>query len=667
MKMKVASFFRRVFSDQRGQAGMGLMVGGAGVFLLTVSGVAGFTIDVGRAYSVRNELLTSTRSAGLAAAGYIYNNTSGTLTDAVNEAAAVAALNPVPGLTTTTNAALVCRTSLQQAGWTCATNPVNNALLVTETVSMPTTFMRLFGIQFLTVSAQATASMAFAQEWNIAVIEDLTGSMANTDSNCKSLSDFNCTLNGLQGFLAAANPCPPGASSCTTANANLRVALFGFPNLIYGALPSVNACSGASYVEPQPFTILTLPLPTATSYVPLTYQYTYPLTATTTHTSTFTASYEMTYGAGDADANGFVSDYYQPSNTATGGLNPASSLVQGIGYTGTGTKTGCMKLDPDENSLNGAVTPPAAGGPGVVGGGSADDHNVGVIVNTTQVGEGTTYLASVIYAANSALIAEQTWMQNVNHTTTKNAIIIQSDGGVNTQWIYFPQGLVTQNPPATHQPTTAPWNGNFAGYNAPSPAKIPVGNICSGTPGTAGTLACPGEYDTLNTTPQTPSAYATAKIAANLSSPLAMAVGGVAVANTGKYPDFLDECQQTIAAGMYAKSVGTRVYSIAYGASTGSQCSTGGSAADFTDVTLRPLTDYYGQTLNVAFGSVGALSPCVEMKDTASDLQYFYSYYPSGSSGSCVDTNHTSTSIVSIYQSIQATIGKPRLIPNTAN
>ena len=665
MKTKVASFFRRVFSDQRGQA-MGLMVGGAGVFLLTVSGVAGFTIDVGRAYSVRNELLTSTRSAGLAAAGYIYNNTSGTLTDAVNEAAAVAALNPVPGLTTTTNAALVCRTSLQQAGWTCATNPVNNALLVTETVSMPTTFMRLFGIQFLTVSAQATASMAFAQEWNIAVIEDLTGSMGNTDSKC-GMSQFECTLNGLQGFLAAANPCPPGASSCTTANANLRVALFGFPNLIYGALPSVSAWSGASYVEPQPFTIFTLPLPTATSYVPLEYQYTYPLTATTTRTSTFTASYEMTYGAGDADANGFVSDYYQPSNTATGGLNPASSLVQGIGYTGTGKKTGCMLLDPDENSINGAVTPPAAGGPGVVGGGSADDHNVGVIVNTTQVGEGTTYLASVIYAANSALIAEQTWMQNVNHTTTKNAIIIQSDGGVNTQWIYFPQGLVTQNPPATHQPTTAPWNGNFAGYNAPSPAKIPVGNICSGTPGTAGTLACPGEYDTLNTTPQTPSAYPTAKIAANLSSPLAMAVGGVAVANTGKYPDFLDECQQTIAAGMYAKSKGTRVYSIAYGASTASECSTGGSAADFTDVTLRPLTDYSGQTLNVAFGSLGALSPCVEMQDTASDLQYFYSYYPSGSTGSCVDTNHTSTSIVSIYQSIQATIGKPRLIPNTAN
>jgi Flp pilus assembly protein TadG len=682
MKTKVASFFRRVFSDQHGQA-MGLIVGGSGVFMLCVCGVAGFTIDVGRAYVVRNQLQNTVNAAGLAAAGYIYNNPSGALTTAQTEAntfitnnSNFITTNPngvmqvLPYPTTT----LVCRNSIQTLNWTCATNPVNNALLITDEVSINTTFMRLFGIKSLTVTAQATASMAFSQLWNIAVIEDLTGSMATTDSKCQSMSEFECTLNGLQGFLAAANPCPPGASSCTPANANLRVALFGFPNMIYSALPSVNACSGASYVEPQPFTILTLPLPTATSYVPLEYQYTIPLTATTHKTGILVASYELTYGASDADANGFVSDYYDPSTNS--GLNPASSLVQGIGYTGTsGSKTGCMLLDPDENSLNGAVTPPAAGGPGVVGGSSADDHSAtvpspnGVIVNTTQVGEGTTYLASVIYAANSALIAEKNLMTSKG-VTTQNAIIIQSDGGVNTQWIYFPQGLVTQNGPATYQYTTrAPWTGNFAGYNYPTPATIPTTSICSATPGTAGSLACPGGYSNLNTTPQTPLAYATAKIAANLSSPLAMAVGGVAVANTGLYPDFLDECQQTIAAGMYAKSVGTRVYSIAYGASTASECSTGGSAADFTDVTLRPLTDYSGQTLNVAFSSLGALTPCVEMEDTASDPKYFYSYYPSGAPNTCVDPNsdHTATSIVSIYQSIQATIGKPRLIPNTAN
>jgi hypothetical protein len=145
-----------------------------------------------------------------------------------------------------------------------------------------------------------------------------------------------------------------------------------------------------------------------------------------------------------------------------------------------------------------------------------------------------------------------------------------------------------------------------------------------------------------------------------------MAVGGVAVANTGLYPDFLDECQQTIAAGMYATSKGTRVYAIAYGASTGNGCSQGTSAHadDFTDVTLRPLSDYYGQTLNVPF-SLATLTPCVEMEDTASSLDYFYSYFPAGKTTTCADVEHTtSQSIVSIYQSIEATMGKPILIPN---
>ena len=657
MRTKTVSFLRGVFKGQSGQSIMwvaGLMLG--------LCGVAGLTIDVGHGYVVRNQLQNTVNSAGLAAAGYIYDNATGTLTTAESVANTYITDNPINNATTVSGyptTILVCRNAVQTVGWTCTTNPINNALVITDKVTLPTTFLRLFGIKSFTMSAQATASMASTQLWNLAVIEDLTGSMSSVDSNCASMTDFACTLNGLQGFLIKANPCPPGASSCTPANANLRMAMFGFPNLLIGALPVANACSGTSYVTPQPFQVLTLPSPTATSYVPLTYQYTYKLTSTSSTTKTFTASYELTYGASDADANGFVSDWYQQTNTATGGLNPASSLVQAIGYTGTSTKSGCMVLAPNSINLNGAVTPPAAGG-GV-------DTGSTVIVNTTDVGEGITYLASVIYAAQAALTAEKNLMQNTYGITTQNAIILQSDGGVNTQWIYFPQGLVTQNPPATYQyTTTAPWNGNFAGYNYPTPATIPGGNICSSTPGTAGTSACPGGYSNLNTTPQTPLAYPTAKIAYNLASPLAMAVGGVAVANTGLYPDFLDECQQTIAAGMYATSKGTRVYAIAYGASTGNGCSQGTSAHadDFTDVTLRPLSDYYGQTLNVPF-SLATLTPCVEMEDTASSLDYFYSYFPAGKTTTCADVEHTtSQSIVSIYQSIEATMGKPILIPN---
>ena len=658
MKTKVASFFRRVFSDQRGQAMM--WVAGS---MLALGGVAGLTIDVGRAYSVRTQLQASTNAAGLAAAKYIYNTPSGNLADAVTVANAVAAVNPVNGLTTATTSTMVCRNAMQQAGWTCATNNVNNALLITETVSMPTTFMRLFHINSLTVTAQATAGLAGAQPYNIAVIEDLTGSMANPDSSCAGLSEFACTLNGLQGFLGAASPCPPGASTCTPANAIYRVALFGFPNMITADLPSVNACSGGSYTLPAPFTIFTLPNPAATSYTPLTYQYSYTVSGVS-QTKYLSASYEYTYGASDADANGFVSDWYQAGNTTTGNLNPSSSLVKAVGYTGTSAKAGCMLLDADENSINGAVTPPAAGGPGVVGGSSADDTKSGVIVNTTQVGEGTTYLAAVIYAAQSALIAEQNLMTSLG-VKTKNAIILQSDGAVNTQWIYFPPGLVTQSP-ADQEPTTkAPWTGNFKNYNFPTPATIATGNHC----GSNGTSACPtgsnAGLSALNTTPATPLAYPTAKVAANLSSPLAMAAGGVAVANTGLYPDFLDECQQTIIAGQTASKAGTTVFSVAYGASTGSDCSTGGNASDFTDVTLLPSTAY-PLTKNVAFASLSALTPCVEMKDTASSMDTFYSYYPSGTPNTCTDPNHTATSIAAIYAAIHGYIGSPRLIPNSA-
>jgi Flp pilus assembly protein TadG len=657
MSIRTVSFLRRVLKGEGGQTLM--WVAGS---MIAFFGVAGLTIDVGRAYSVRNQLQISANAAGLAAAKYIYNNPSGSLTTAQAEATAVANVNGVNGLTVTMTSTLVCRNAMQQAGWTCTTNPVNNALLITESVSMPTVFMRIlfFNIKTLTVTAQATAGLAGAQPYNIAVIEDLTGSMSNVDSNCSSLSDFACTLRGLQGFLAAANPCPAGASTCTPATAIYRVALFGFPNMITADLPSVNACSSATYTLPAPFTVHTLPNPKATSYAPLTYQYSYtPAAGGSAVTKTFSASYEYTYGASDADANGFVSDWYQANNATTGNLNSSSSLVQAVGYTGTSTKTGCMLLAADNIALNGAVTPPAAGGPGV-------DTASGVIVNTTQVGEGITYLAAVIYAAQSALIAEQNLMTSLG-ITTKNAMIIQSDGGVNTQWIYFPQGLVTQNPPAK-QMGTAPWTGNFANYNAPTPATIATGNVC----GSNGTSACPtgnnAGLDTLSTTPQTPTNYSTAKIAYNLASPLSMAVGGVAVANTGLYPDFLDECQQTIIAGQTATNNGITVFSVAYGASTGNGCSQGTSAHadDFTDVTLLPSTDF-PLTLNVSFATLAALTPCVEMKDTASSLQTFYSYFPSGASTACADSDHSTTSIAAIYQAIHGYIGGPKLIPNTAN
>jgi len=121
--------------------------------------------------------------------------------------------------------------------------------------------------------------------------------------------------------------------------------------------------------------VYTLPLPTATSYAPLSY------TWTSGHsTTTWTATYQIV---------GFSSDYFDYANNA---LNTSSSLVKAI--------TGCMS----------PISAPGSGTGGLVGASSG----------------GITYYASAIYAAQAALLAEQT-----ANPGTKNAIIVVSDGQSN--------------------------------------------------------------------------------------------------------------------------------------------------------------------------------------------------------------------------------------------
>src|SRR5260370_17974054 len=94
-----------------------------------------------------------------------------------------------------------------------------------------------------------------ADQWNVAVIVDSTGSMATTDSNCGGLTEFQCALSGIQFMLKDINPCFRGYSSCTPAsNSNLRVALFTFPNISTGTvLDAINyGASPASPLRPTP-------------------------------------------------------------------------------------------------------------------------------------------------------------------------------------------------------------------------------------------------------------------------------------------------------------------------------------------------------------------------------------------------------------------------------
>ena len=281
---------------------------------------------------------------------------------------------------------------------------------------MPTFFMKLvtLGHPTVTVGAEATASMqGQAQPWNVAIIIDASGSMSTTDSNCGSVTEFQCAMNGVVAMLASTNPCKTGYTSCATSNANFHVALFSFPEVSTATVTKENACS--SYSTPA-FQIYALPSATATSYAPIEYE------QTSNHSNTFTSTYEVTYGATDADANGFVSDYYNTANTNN--LNTSSSIVKAI--------TKCMK-------------PISTAGSGTGG------------LNAASNG-GITYYASVLYAAQSALSAEQTL-----NTGTNNALIFLSDGQANlvTATADLPTPSTTWTAVTTGAITTLTGNGSY--------------------------------------------------------------------------------------------------------------------------------------------------------------------------------------------------------------
>jgi hypothetical protein len=105
---------------------------------------------------------------------------------------------------------------------------------------------------------------------------------------------------------------------------------------------------------------------------------------------------------------------------------------------------------------------------------------------------------------------------------------------------------------------------------------------------------------------------------------------------SGVYPSTKNQCQQAVAAAQTAAAAGTRVYSVAYGA-TSSGCSTDN----------------------------GAITPCQTMQNIASSPQYFFSdYTATGSDGTCISAAQPTTSLSQIFTQIAGDLTVSRLIPD---
>jgi Flp pilus assembly protein TadG len=571
MKTIKTSFIWRALIEERGQTVIFVALG-----LAAMLGVGGMSIDVGHAYVVRSQLQGAANAAALAAVSDLYTSvntvsaaSSAVVADADAYSASSGGANQVAGLgTVTTTVTTPCISALMPTTSCSASGNVPNTVRVKESASVPTYFMKLFGVSTLTVNAMATAAPRGTNPWNIAIILDTTGSMGQTDSNCSGNTAEQCAMNGIELLLSKIKPCIAGAS-CAPSSPNtwVRVSLFAFPNVPTSTVADDYTCSGTPQTE-----VYTLPnVPPLTGalatagYTPL--EYTTTEGGTTVMNNVHTATYQITPpNVGNADANGFLSDFYP--GTSTEQLNPDSILVKAIGNS-----------TPSNNLTTGCLQPP----------------------QNKFTGNGETYFASAIYAAQAALQAEKAVVDPLliaSKVTSNNAIIFVSDGQANTDYsAAFPAAN------AYASPTTG-----LSGLNVTSTGTTTYSSTAANLTGTASTW--------------------------------------------GTYPDLNDPCQQAMVAAQYAKTAGTRVFGVAYGSETN------GCMDNYALPALN------SSSYNVPITSLSKVVPCVTVENIADSWSDFYAEKSSAGCNTTT-SNSPMNSLATIFEAIASKLGPGGyLIPN---
>jgi hypothetical protein len=106
--------------------------------------------------------------------------------------------------------------------------------------------------------------------------------------------------------------------------------------------------------------------------------------------------------------------------------------------------------------------------------------------------------------------------------------------------------------------------------------------------------------------------------------------------SSGTYPSTKNQCQQAVTAAAAAKTAGTKVYTVAYGAKSA------GCSTDNSDIT-----------------------PCQTMQQMAYDSSTFYSdYTATGGSNTCISAAEPTTSLDEIFTEIAGSLTLSRLIPD---
>src|SRR3954447_16692362 len=146
------------------------------VFMVCILLFAGLVIDLGQAYRTRIQLQASADAASLAGAARFPDASTANST-AYAYSARTGSKNSIPGVP---NVAVAVQTKCSKSLPNCVGA---NTVVVDETASVPTTFLRLIGINTIPIKVHATAcSPCNAVPLDVMFVLDRTGSMCE-DSN----------------------------------------------------------------------------------------------------------------------------------------------------------------------------------------------------------------------------------------------------------------------------------------------------------------------------------------------------------------------------------------------------------------------------------------------------------------------------------------------------
>jgi len=281
----------RLYHEQDGQA-LYLVSGLLIVFL----GAAAISIDIGFAIHAQRELQASTDAAATAGALDLPNASAAITAQAYDGEPTGKNYNrDLPGVQEVSGFPVVyCVTASQLAtlsitvGPTCTNAAGGNAVVVEQQVTIPTFFARAFGINSITLHANALvlekgSQTAQPEPVNVMIIVDTTHSMTSADSTCTGTGISNptredCAKAGVRTLLAELTPCNP-ITGCGSFNSNgaathpyQSVGLAVFPGLTSTSYdpddydcqtPTLSTSNGISYyanptTKPPYYTVVPL-------------------------------------------------------------------------------------------------------------------------------------------------------------------------------------------------------------------------------------------------------------------------------------------------------------------------------------------------------------------------------------------------------------------------